>query len=353
MPLPSPVKTWSYSHTTESAASAPDCCRAVLFKVVGQMIAIGGWTCKGSANGAGTGAMDNVNRWVAATDLVWADSPSNHSWIVLESAALNLQLLIELRADGNKRSFWPTISPGKLFTGGSGTTAPTATDGVEVYDGASCIFSESAVVTTVDLHIMASSDGQCFRVFVLTTTGALGPAAGWIVDKIQGAPAQLTCPVLFCVAGTNQNFNNATYPWQRELLNDGDGALLRGTSPLQPTVSQHLLLGGETRQQGATSNIANSEYDGQHEGASAQGWLMLPCSVWGYSPANVGRLGYLADIWHGPRTPVTCDSYPATDTSPPCRSPIRRHAPWMDFALLRKNPVEWMSRSSSEAGAEA
>ncbi len=314
MALPIPKKTWQYSHTTETGGDATLCCRAVLFKIVAQMLAIGGWTCKGSANGAGVGAMDNVNRWSAATDLVWANSPTNHSWIVLESSALGVQFLIELQADGNKRSFMPTISPGKLFTGGSGTAAPTATDGVSMYDGVANVFSESAVVTSIDLHIMASTDGHSFRVFCLTNSATLGPAGGWLIEKIQGAPAELTCPILYCVAGTNTNFNGSTYPWQREFLCDADNSLLRGLSPLRPAISEHLILGGLGRDVGATSVIVNSEYDGQMEGASALGWLLLRVSVWGYTAGLRGRLGYLADIYHAPRTPTTCDSYPADNS---------------------------------------
>lgn len=315
MTLPTPVKTYTYDHTTQTGGDGTACCRAVLYRIKEQMKAIGGWTVKGSSNSTAAG-MDNTDRWTSSSSsvLVWANPGAIHSWIVLESTALGIQILLDLQADGSNRTLWPSISPGKLFTGGSTTTAPTATDQIQVYDGSGTLFSEGAVATSVDLHIMASTDNEVFRAVILTTSGALGPSGGWMLEKIQGAPAGLTCPVFITIAGTNQNFNGATYPWQRALITDGDASLLRGASPLQPGVSQHLLLGGEGRQQGATSYIVNTEYDGQSEAASAPGWLLLPMSVWGYSPGNYGRLGYLADIWHAPQTPATCDSFPSGGT---------------------------------------
>lgn len=310
MALPTPVKTWVYSHSTESGGDATLCCRAVLFKIVQQMIAIGGWTCVSSSNAVAVST--GSSNWAAVGDLVWGASP--HSWIVLESSALNIQLLLDLQTDGNRRSFVPSISPSKAFTGGSINTAPTASDAVSMYDGASVIFSESAVVTSIDVHIAASTDGECFRAFMTSNAVTFGVPAGWIIDKIQDAPAELTCPVLFCVGGTNINFNSATWPWHRAQLTDGDNGHLRGISPLQPGVSQHMIFSGEGREQGATSVLVNSEYDGQMEGASALGWLLLPIGIWGYSPGNRGKLGWIADLYHGSTTPATCDSYPVDDS---------------------------------------
>ena len=62
----------------------------------------GNWVVNGSCDGSGGagsfGNNDAVDRWVAQGNLIWNNSGSNHSWIVLEQAgiAANFQICIDL-----------------------------------------------------------------------------------------------------------------------------------------------------------------------------------------------------------------------------------------------------------------
>ena len=94
------------------------------------------WTCEGSSNGTGAGAMDAVDRWTAtfdATKIVPQSEGTNHSWIVLKSPAALGPVYVCINYCG------PVVVPGDTsasagfiwsytpFTGGSATNRPRAT----------------------------------------------------------------------------------------------------------------------------------------------------------------------------------------------------------------------------------
>src|SRR6266568_2376351 len=98
MPVPTLDKTYEYTRAgaistvnqafTASGTILTDC-QAIIFAWVRSLLnfTTNPWTCTGSSNGTGTGALDAVNRWAASTNLIWANS-GNHSWIVLKSAGI-------------------------------------------------------------------------------------------------------------------------------------------------------------------------------------------------------------------------------------------------------------------------
>lgn len=86
------------------------------------------WTVKGSSDGAGASGLDNVDRWAAITNLIWAANGTNHSWIVLENATLGYQVCIDCNSVTTTNVGLVATEIATPFTGGSATSRPTATN---------------------------------------------------------------------------------------------------------------------------------------------------------------------------------------------------------------------------------
>ena len=86
------------------------------------------WTCLGSSDGV-AGGLDAVDRWGSSFDaskLVFANDGVAHSWIVLENAALGVQLVIDLQSSAGQVvfAFTPIAAPFSGGTGGTVTNRP-------------------------------------------------------------------------------------------------------------------------------------------------------------------------------------------------------------------------------------
>ena len=174
-------KTWLFSvnqllpassNATNTAVSILNLdCRAILYAIVSSMLAFGGgllWTAKLSSDSATAGA---GNRWLAVTNLVWVQTSGNHSWIVLHNALTGVELLFDLiyPAGGNYGKLTASVSVGGLFTGGTISAAPTATDSYVLINNNYWTNrgADSATIGMVSrVHIMCSSDGGSTRIFV-------------------------------------------------------------------------------------------------------------------------------------------------------------------------------------------
>ena len=81
------------------------------------------WTVAGSCNSSSAG-MDGVDRWTSYASLKW--STAAHSWIVYNHPS-GVQILFDHDTGAGELTY-SAWSPGALFTGGSTTAPPTATD---------------------------------------------------------------------------------------------------------------------------------------------------------------------------------------------------------------------------------
>ncbi len=126
------------------------------------------WTVRYSCDSVVAGsAGDGVDRWDAITDLVWANAASAHSWIVLRNTAIGstAELLISCEgSSGSGHVLTIAISPSAGFTGGTTTARPTATDEAVTLNNAAW-GGVGTSDTSVKVHVVKSTDGECWRVF--------------------------------------------------------------------------------------------------------------------------------------------------------------------------------------------
>ncbi len=150
------VKTWSHVvNQTKVCANQSASFSAAYFELKTRLLTIPGATVKGSSDGT-TAAMDGIDR-IGADPGVLTNTPNR--WIVInvDTMSGSFEFLINW---GTARSY---ISPNGLFTGGSTTTRPTATDEDSISDN----YPNSA--NTFYTHFISSSDGKSLMFF---TTGA-------------------------------------------------------------------------------------------------------------------------------------------------------------------------------------
>ena len=151
----------------------------------------GNWTVTSSCNGPnGTGGgpansfgnNDNVDHWLSVVDLTWGAAAANHSWCVLQQTgiAAKFQVCIDLNVAAGGEYFCTIVySPAAGFgaanggADGTATARPTATD-EKVLITANVYGAPSAVSTGSYIHVMKTSDGKCFRIFVTRDNRLMG-----------------------------------------------------------------------------------------------------------------------------------------------------------------------------------
>lgn len=152
-----------------------------------------GFEIAGSGNGV-SGAMDGVDRWSGSSSF---PTSTLGVWCVYENPATGAQDLLHVTNFGqNDYSFYH--SPGGLFTGGSSSARPTATDETSLY--ANSFFGRGSGGTNPQFvcNALCSDDLEVFRMSFWWNDQAMGdiwydkvddPTPGWttpnygLVDK--------------------------------------------------------------------------------------------------------------------------------------------------------------------------
>lgn len=309
MTLPAIVKTWTFSVNQRIAPVAstgtfPNAgtLRRVMWSVK-EALKGWGWAVKGSIGG-GSGAMDNVDRWIAATDLVWGRPGTDPvaSWIVLEridaaGVGLDLELLIWLRSAvaGGRATEVAAYLSYAGFTGGTAATRPTAVDELQVIGTGDAAAPWTALEAASDrnptcwLHATRTTDNEVQRV-VVTADGApllyfaaeraADPVAGWTHPFACLWLREPTYAALHAAAGARAYDAGAPAAWMA----------LHLTAPVA---------GGAAI--GVAMPLSNSI-----DGAPFLSSIGLVCSV-----GKSGRHGGLYDAWFAPQGALTGDNYPA------------------------------------------
>ncbi len=257
------------------------------------------WTVRYSCDSVAAGvADDGVDRWDAITDLVWANAGSAHSWIVLRNTAIgaSADLLISCEsASGNGANITIAISPSAGFTGGTTTARPTATDEIVVINNAAW----GGVANTdasVKLHMMKSTDGECWRIFCCNTGQA---NTSWIFGKTIAFNASAwTNRLVMYAQGSTAGVNTLT----NALLNTAANFTGRGVS------SMTMYLAGMYY----ASGLANANITTANDLSSA--WPFMPQQLVSATASNRGFQGYVCDLWYGSASVATGSTYPATGT---------------------------------------
>jgi hypothetical protein len=296
MGLPTLDKTWQYT-INQRVAAGSTAARSVLFGIKNAMkaFALNPWTVVGSSNSVAA-ALDAVDRWAAATNLVYtAAGGTAHSWIVLKQAGVlsNFQICIDLvtaigASDHGNANF--IVSPNAGFTGGSTTNRPTATDEAEFTwtDRWTFMNTTRAYVW----HAMQSTDGQCTRIFVMN--GGCNVSVMFI-DKLKNPRAAITQPFACSVqasadgttdAATINAFTNFLSLNVRFSTTNGQAALT-GEGAFSQVLSNH-------------QRFAD-DIDGSY-------WLS-PMGVYSYTAGARGHYGTLYDMWWGSPSNLSGDTY--------------------------------------------
>ncbi len=155
------------------------------------------WVVVGSCDSLSF-AMDGTDYWSDYPDLIWDWSADPHAWIVLENVA-GVQLCLDLnyRRDYDPHQLKGYMSSGGLFTGGSTTVRPTATDEHNIMTGASnAWFGAETTNPLLDYvwHMWHSEDGAVTRLIGFYQNN---PHTIWRFEKFQDARAGHAVPYGF------------------------------------------------------------------------------------------------------------------------------------------------------------
>lgn len=190
MSLPTVSKTWQYriNRQITNGASYQATAQAVLLEIKNALTNTGHstfttpWTVVCSSNTTAAGSVASpgspVDRWSTTADITNVQNTGTaHSWILLQSTGVlsTFQILIDCQNNNSfgantwDRGFQLTISPGGLFTGGTTTTAPTASDGIVLQNPSNSVWQWGTGNTYQKwVHVLGSSDGQEWRIFVFS-----------------------------------------------------------------------------------------------------------------------------------------------------------------------------------------
>lgn len=231
MSLPTLVKTWEVEGSQQAGGSS----NALLYRdimwilkqnMIGEDTAgaslayTNPWIVESSSDGAGVfGNNDLVDHWADNGDLVWANTGTNHSWIVLKNAVTGVQVCIDL--DFSLSRFihlsWSESAGYGVANGGTDGTAtdrPTATDQRTLINTTTWC-SGSSTQTHAVVHTWQSTDGECTRACVLMFSQ---PVLFWAFDKAKNAVTGFSGNYSIVRASTNTTSSCVTF------------ALLAGTS---------------------------------------------------------------------------------------------------------------------------
>lgn len=299
MALPTLIKTWQISRNIScppagsTLAKARFQMRTLKNTLIG--FGSGAWTVRGSSSSVAAG-MDSVDRWAADADLVWNNSGSAHSWIVLRQTgiATNFELCIDLNQTF-ERSGSIIVSPAAGFTGGSTTARPTATDEIVLINNAE-IQPEFDVQSY--LNVWQSTDGSACRIVLWQ---ANIQRMFWLFEKPRNPRASWANPSFSIVMSSAGGSSQAIFSNLFRAYASALGRSRIGTTTALMTCT------GETAQAGflpSTSPTATSanEID--------LAWDMYPIGLATDTVGVRGRHGLLHDIWWAPTSVGQGDTAP-------------------------------------------
>jgi hypothetical protein len=254
MPAPAKTKTWQYNvnqllaYTGVGATNVQQNVR----RIKTSLISFGTlpWTVSGSCNSVATG-MDGVDRWTSDANLVWASGV--HSWdrAQTDGYRAKFEICIDLNTAGaNQLSCVMSNSVGfGVANGGTdGTTSarPTATDERVLLTTGT--WSDGGGTTSMAMHAMQSSDGQCTRIALMQSmqpttiicfekaanvvSGWTNPAVGtW---KASGGAGTSVATYANFVNTQSMLFKHSTTLGTTFLAGEGYGALNLGSNLVSP-----------------------------------------------------------------------------------------------------------------------
>ena len=236
MALPTLVKTWQIEGSQAVGGDNLSMHQGIIFTLKQNMIGKDfsgsslGYTnpwvvessCDGTGGGGSFGNNDLVDRWIDSGDLVWANTGTSHSWVVLKNNVTGVQVCFDLDSSNDQfmHLSWSLAAGYGVANGGTDGSAsdrPTATDQRTLINTAA-FCGGSASETNAVVHTWQSTDGECTRVAAMfdeilmmfwAFDKAQNPVAGWNGNYVVAQSATgTTIPTgtFFLLAGTSNTF---------------------------------------------------------------------------------------------------------------------------------------------------
>jgi hypothetical protein len=304
MPLPAKKKTWQYFHGSNTPSGTQKTDYDNIFIAAKNALlafALTPCTVAGSSNGT-TAAMDGVDRIVNTSSIVNATAGNPHSWIVINLVGMGAQFLV----DNALGSFDINLkfSPSGLFTGGSTTAAPTATDSLTLIAiGSQWIGQTSGTGGQFRVHVMRSSDGQNTRLFFCINSLCAG---FWSFERVSNPAIGWAVPNVAAAVRIQGNITDTT------MLNFSGWIFNQRYASQGPVTTMPLVLTSEVMTAGAPASIGNklaipNEISGEYP--------LCPVGLWHETTIGQrGRHGSIPDMYFTATGPVMGDTYPASGT---------------------------------------
>lgn len=297
MPAPALDKTYDFDvqNTHTATASALLDHQTVLLALKDSLKATGTvpWVVKGSHDGAGVlGNNDDVDRWAATSDVVFASS-GNRSWIVVQQSAINTNTQVcffcnSTQSDG--RGLEVVFSPVAGFfaanggTDGTATARPTATDEVVLLDssyGNGVWLDDQTTAQDYYWHVMTSTDGEV-TFWAVCRNNQLSNF--FMCMKPKNPHADWSDPAVACFRGADGG-GGSTNPSGYATLNDNEAVKtnISGVGAVDIRCTTEMAVSSMLGQQTTQTNI-NGE------------WPLAAIGMRGVTTGARGHLGILYDM---------------------------------------------------------
>lgn len=217
MTLRRAVRNWGPSRGPRArvqvamAGSAGVTNKSATIAMAAMLVSDGGWTLVRSCNSLAVATVDN---WLSTADVVGNTDGNAHSWKEWTGPWGGLVMNKDSTSDGGGgapgRLYW---SPGNLFTGGSVTNRPTATD-EQLISSASTLFSTTN--GTHDMYVWrCDTVGQESMLWLnLHSSEATGPD-GWLYfGKVASGPAAWSSKIIARFHSGGNGNAGARTEWQ-------------------------------------------------------------------------------------------------------------------------------------------
>jgi len=313
MTLPTLDKTWQFNvnnsrgNVPPPSGSNTEDHKDIMFMIKQSLIGetfegvslgwTGTWSVESSSPGDGTfGAGDN---WANKDDVVWANTGTNHSWIVFRQSATGTEFCVDCDYSDRTR-ITITWSPADRFgaayggTDGTATDRPTATDEIFLINNSIWFGSQTGRVAA-QVHTMISTDGECTRVCAqIQNTNVMfwlfdlakNPVSGWANPAVAMAISEISAAN--CTEWTDLNEGTAK-------VNGVHGAI-----NMTMYMTTEGIIGFPTLV--ASYTVGPNDIDGT--------WPMFPVGLVSETSGARGRHGELFDFWFGPEVQPSGATYP-------------------------------------------
>jgi hypothetical protein len=269
------------------------------------------WTVRYSCDSTTAGsAGDGVDHWSASTDVVWEPSGSVHSWIVLRQtdyfgSGNHLEMLIDCEqgASGDNYAAIGVYLSNTAFSGGTTGTRPTATGEWSVIaSGGSEVTSNwqglDSVQTTKSFHMMASDDGEEWRILISDNTYVV---AIWAIGKPLSPPSGWSPACWALIYG--QDTNSSTVTTDTNLSTAGT---LRVRCTDDTRGDFQCLFTAESMASSATQPVASSAVANTFDASRP----FINFGLYSSTGAATGYMGGVKDMWWSLESDGTGATYP-------------------------------------------